>query len=116
LSASPPAATWSRAASLVSRADRLTVAWSAGKIIDPFSASFAPAHANGRIARAFRFRRRMGPSTEDELSTGSVVEKNLMRKILFGAAFSSALIAAPALAQEGRFYVGGELGALVSSA
>lgn len=38
-----------------------------------------------------------------------------MRKILFGAAFSSALIAAPAMAQESGFYVGGELGALVSS-
>ena len=57
----------------------------------------------------------MGPSVEDALCKGSAVEKNLMRKILFGAAFSSALIAAPALAQEGRFYVGGELGALVSS-
>lgn len=38
-----------------------------------------------------------------------------MRKIVFGAALSSALIASPAFAQERGFYVGGELGAVISS-
>lgn len=38
-----------------------------------------------------------------------------MRKIVLGAALSSALLVAPAMAQDSSFFVGGELGALISS-